>query len=132
MTSQPWDGPENTSPGTARNRALRAVADNLPGLVVAGLTGDEDESGRPEDGKGAVSADCRVRAYPYPSETRDRRLYAILRPVEYSRSHILLRTDHLPDSEARFPLFDSRRSDQAPTFRGRLSRAVRSCTSSVC
>ena len=36
-SSQPWDGSENTSPGTARNGVRRAVVRKLFGLLAASL-----------------------------------------------------------------------------------------------
>ena len=66
--------PEKTLPRAARDDGGGAIAGKLLGLLAAGLT----------DGAGDPALSARVaafRPYPYPSETRDRRSEAILRPV---------------------------------------------------
>ena len=79
--ASPADASE-TLPRAAPNGGHRAVAGKLPGVSVASLSGDEDD-GRPVTPWRwpAPSAAPRFPPCPYPSETGDRRFWAILRPV---------------------------------------------------
>ena len=97
----PADAPKTRSRAPPETGGGGAIAGKLLGLLAAGLT----------DGAGDPALSARVAAFrptPYPSETRDCRSEAILRPVSNPRFVILLRAHHLRDSGIRFPLFDSR------------------------
>ena len=83
MVSQPRQTPPKRLSGTARNSLGRAVAGNLPGLLAASHTnGRERPAADYASGDGGALCRAPISPYPYPSETGDRRFWAILWPVD--------------------------------------------------
>ena len=71
----------NAAPSIARNSLDRAVAGVLLSLLVAShANGEERPAPHHASVTAALSAAHRFSPYPYPSETRDRRSWALLRP----------------------------------------------------